>query len=195
MPSFDSRTSESQSKPEYTAESIPKLVDTVRLDRYVPSSNAYEARHVHSSLLPSLSALAELIVTGTAARNFTARSSDLPLSLEVRDVTSDIEARIGSWKVEARADAQSLEAIMIQLRKLGVEAIGIYSSSSGDRSKSDYAWICAANYEDLKLITAAPKQAAVPELVILDLSLPAANTSTVALPANASRETVGAGGN
>lgn len=141
---------------------------------------------VHSAFLPSLSALAELAESGTAARNFSARTCDLPLSLEIKDFNSGLEAKVGDWKVVARVPPRDLDIIITQLRKLGIEAVGVYSSpATGLRESAEYAWICSSNFDDVTLMTAAPpKTAALVHTVILELAMPAPGVSLA--PANSS---------
>ena len=183
MPEFERKAPSAADRSVFEAEAIPKYIDAVRLDKQVPRSDPYEARFAPASLVPSLVALADLTETGAAALNFSPRTTDVPLSLEVRQVTPELDAKIGTWKVEARIQPSALEGVITLLRQLGVEAVGIYSSPTGELAKAEYAWICAGNYEDLKLISAATRTAPVVETLILDLALPPANVSPVTAPA------------
>lgn len=155
-----------------TASRIPELVEAVRLDRYVPSSDAYQARVVNSSFGISLAGLAMLHEEGVVKLNYSERPSDLRNTVEVREISEDLAREIASWKVEARTRPEELEHIIQQLRRLGIEAIGVYSSESGKIADAQHAWICAANYEDLRLITAAPPRTANTEIFVFDGVLP-----------------------
>ena len=189
MTAFDSshRSLVQGAQADPQTDSVPKLLETVRLDRAVPSSDPYLARPVQSALLPALTLLAAMKEQGALSLNFTARSCDLPLRFEIKDLPADVEQKIALWKVEARAEPDKIDAIIVQLRKLGVEAIALTSSTGDARSPKGYAWICAANYDDLSLITVASKKDEAAG-TSLDASLPSAVPNTVPVSATGSTQ-------
>ncbi|MBN8548402.1 MAG: hypothetical protein J0M12_03685 [Deltaproteobacteria bacterium] len=173
MPSLDTtrRESEPDTQSRFQNSSIPQLVEITRLDRNVPNSDAYQAQSVHSALLPALTRLADLKEQGALKLNYSERSCDLPLRLNVDEVTVEIAQRIGDWRVEARAEPDKISGIIAQLRRLGIESVAIYSPQPDPRAPHGFAWICAANYEDLKSITAPSAQT---EIILLEGTLPQA---------------------
>lgn len=145
---------------------ISELVNSVRLDNYAPSSDAHQANLVPSFLAMSLAGLATLHEQGVISLNFSARDCTLPLVASVHSLSEGVENAIGGWVVEGRTRPHELEHIIRQLRRLGVEAVGLYASPTGSIEEAEYAWICAANYRDLERITPSRPASTAETLII-----------------------------